>query len=351
MVGAGNASPARGYFRRLAPDGSAATGVRSLPIPPKTIATVAGGFLAAGGEPFDGRLYLQRYDANGDEQTPAFQVRNALPYYVYGAKMAPSPDERYMVVWYEEICSPYPPLLCYSNGGHGSTFDGTGDPLSNTFELPLLPHETETSVASTGNDSFVVSAAEYQSDGSSVGRRIDGSGTPLGNPFFFDGAQTIERLAGGDLVAVWTQRGYPNDRLFTRRYRATGEPVSPVFEIYACHDAEWCFMRRAFSIAPGPYGDFLVVWRSEEASDFDQVNAQWFSPAMDPGPVTLVADVQAGFFLVGSGAPEAHPASGNRFLVAWPDRSGVFGRFVATPVIFADGFESGDTTAWTNAVP
>ena len=109
-------------------------------------------------------------------------------------------------------------------------------------------------------------------------------------------------------------------------------------------------------------GAFVVVWHSYSSPGLDDsfcsVNGQFFA-----ADGNFVGDeLQINTFTTG---PQNTPAvggnAGGRFVVVWDDRGlnsayrdgsfyGIFGqRF--RDLIFTDGFESGDSTAWSDSVP
>jgi len=339
-------NPTFGGFRRLNPNGGPATEPRRMTVPPKDVAASPGGFWVAGGQRWDTEVLLQRYDSDGESVTPPFQVADTglSP---YGVNIATSEDGRFMVVWYEESCSTLE-TPCYSDGGWARSFDANGDPLSDTFELEINSDETQTEVVSIGPDAFVVSASDYYHHGPTIGLAIDSVGEPLGASFPFDDVQTVERLSSGDLIAAWAPRAFPSDSLFVRRYSPSGEPRSPIVEVASCESGSECFFRRLFALEPGLYDDFLVVWQ-EELQSSDDIYARWYGPTMNGSAPTLVAEPE----YRADAPPAVQLGLDGSFLVVWgdPGSEGVFGRFVTTPVTFADGFESGDTSFWSVTVP
>ncbi len=243
-------------------------------------------------------------------------------------------------------------------------------------------------------------------------RRFAADGSPktavveLGN-ILFSFPPTAAPSADGNFVAVW-QHGWADPSIRSRYVAADGSTPLPEVEV---SDE---FLASDPALAAAPNGEFLVVWESDGSSGDDvgstsiqgrrlgtdgtvlgaafQVNSYTTGAQSDPDVVAIGPD---GAFLVvwasaGSAGPDGdglsvqgrwvapddgfsapefqvnrHPVGDQRrarirrrgvdeAVVIW--RSDLFGpdeiraRAVADP-LFADGFESGDVSAWSLSVP
>jgi len=203
----------------------------------------------------------------------------------------------------------------------GQRFDAMGAPLGSEFQINTFTSDEQRypSVASDASGRFVV---VWQSNGSSgsdtssysiLAQRYDSKGTPVGAEFqvntYTTGLQIWPSIAGGDdgdFVVVWTSSGSSGSDSSSRsiqaqRYDVAGNPVGDEFQVNTYTSSA----QEDPSAAVRANGDFVVAWTS----------GSYFDPA---GPDGSYSSVQA-----------------QRF---------------ATP-IFADSFESGDTSAWSSTVP
>lgn len=118
--------------------------------------------------------------------------------------------------------------------------------------------------------------------------------------------------------------------------------------------------------------EYLVVWAGDDLTDGGLVNGEYeiFGQILD---AATGAEVGANDFRIsdmgGTGDPEydarwpaaAYTGASNQLLVTWwaDDNTGglvdeeneIFSQSLLLPAVFADGFESGDTSAWSATVP
>jgi hypothetical protein len=133
--------------------------------------------------------------------------------------------------------------------------------------------------------------------------------------------------------------------MYGQRYDQAGTPVGDQFRI----NADPVF---------GSYNDFGRVTMVEPGSF---VAAWWGSGgilgralSVDGSPLT--DDFQVNTYTTGSqNFPSPSGAADGTFVVVWAsyhdgDLTGIFGQRLALPQIFTDGFESGDSSAWSSTV-
>ncbi|MGB5400218.1 MAG: hypothetical protein WBO71_08385, partial [Thermoanaerobaculia bacterium] len=148
------------------------------------------------------------------------------------------------------------------------------------------------------------------SDWSIQGQRYDSGGAPVGGEFQVNAYTTSSQLnpsvavePQGDFVVVWTSYGsYGTDSsgesIQGQRYDSGGAPMGGQFQVNAYTTTS----QRRPAVAVGADGDFVVVWDSGGSFGTDN---------------------------------SSRSIQGQRFSVS----------------IFSDGFESGDTSVWSNTVP
>ncbi len=290
--------------------------------------------------------------------------------------------------------------------------DGTPGPefRVNTYTTNSQNYPT---VAMDGSGNFVVVWQSAFQDGTSEGlfaQRYDAAGVAQGAEFavntYTTGAQAypfVSMNATGDFVVVWSDgaRDGSGRGVFGRRFNAAGVPQGS-FRANAYTTGN----QDSPSVAVSGDGGFLVAWKSNGQNGTAGVFARKYDPSGAPGPefqvnqyttggqavprVSASADgrfvvvwesaqqdgSQYGIFaraLDATGSPEGDEFQVNtyttgkqrlpavtsqldgRFVVAWNSNGqdgsgyGVFAREFARDLIFRDGFESADLSAWSSS--
>jgi len=113
-------------------------------------------------------------------------------------------------------------------------------------------------------------------------------------------------------------------------------------------------------VAVEPQGDFVVVWDSWGSYGTDTSGLVVEAQRYDSSGAPMGGEFQVNSYTGGnqSGGAVAADTQGS-FVVVWSselsdgtdtDRESIQGQRFST-AFFADGFESGDTSAWSNTVP
>ncbi len=318
-------------------------------------------------------IQARRYAADGTPLGGQFQVNFHTPADQFLPALAAGADGAFVVVWKSE-------------GSSGSDTDGEsvqgqryasdGTPLGGQFQVNSYTTSSQAApfvgmASDTG--AFVVaweSDGSYGSDtdrSSIQGQRYAADGTPLGGEFQINSyttlSQTLPSVAvvpGGDFVVVWESGGSSGSDIDStsiqgQRYAADGTPLGDEFQVNSYSTGSQDFP----SVDVEPSGAFVVTWMSSGSYGSDTAaSIQGQRYASDGAPV-------GGEFQVNSYTtsvqlfPSVGVAPGGDFVVVW-DSYGSSGsdtdsfsaqgqRF--SPMIFADGFESGDTSAWSATVP
>ncbi len=373
---------------------------------PSTAALSSGDFVVVWAT-YDYELQGRLFAVGGAPQGPAFQINSYTTGGQGGPKVAAVGDD-FVVVWGSFVGEPPDIEITVE----GQVFEADGTASGSQFEVaPDSPFIGSRSVAATGDSEFVVVWNSYDFvDGYTVrGRRFASDGLPQGDEFQVEtylSNRNYEPLvksdADGDFVVVWESYGslgsdsYANS-IQARRFTPSGVPLGDQFQVNsqtlgyqdmpALAVAEdgafvvaWTSTRsystegqrfasdgspaggqfridglpgdgREPELASGPGDAFLATWRSPVStgtdSDDDSIQARFFPAGGDPAEP---------FFQVNSyttGEQERPAVAGDgkgRFLVIWREPT-IRGQFLATTSVFADGFESGDTTAWPITSP
>ena len=337
-----------------------------------------------------GEMVGRLYRATGD--TTDFAVGEAYEYFT-DAKIAFAADDGFVVVWQLHSHDPatfLPRMRLYD-----------ADAVARTDQIPTTDGLAVTRLADD----------RYAAIGISEGHFYDRNGNASGNPFATPWPPTSDipypALAphpDGGFVLAWNdERTIPgDDPILAQRFSPAGEPLTARERV---DDQLPLELRGSPSIVADDDG-FLVAWhaRADGAEDYRiraktvdasglpvgtelALSVPALGSAVSPGPATsggetlLVwsSELSAGTddsgssiqarFLAASGQPVSAPFQVNestlgdqwrplaaglgqgRFVVVWrEDDYGLRGRILEGP-LFADGFESGDTSAWSATVP
>jgi len=308
----------------------------------------------------------QRFDASGAPMGGQFQVNTYTPFYRYHPDVAIDPQGNFVVVW-----ESYVPQVDTSI--QGQRFDASGAPVGGQFQVDsyTTSWQNHPTVAADVQGNFVVvwdSAGSYGTDTSyrSIqGQRYDANGVPVGDQFqvnayttYSQNSPDVAADAQGNFVVVWGGYTSHTDRTIQgQRFDTNGVSVGSEFQV----DSYTTNGQEIPTVAADARGNFVVVWESDGSDGSDtsskSIQAQHFdasgSPVGGQFQVNSYTTGHQGFSTVA-----AHP-DGN-FVVAWESDgsdgsdsslSSIQGQRFASPAIFTDGFESGDTSEWSSSVP
>jgi hypothetical protein len=221
-----------------------------------------------------------------------------------------------------------------------------------------LGDQTMPDVASAPDGRFVVtwqSASSAGSDDSGTSiqlRRFDNDGNPIGSDeqvnTYISADQRNPRVAcagDGSFVVVWDSDGSSgNDQsslsIQARIFGGDGTPLGPDFQVNSFVEGSQA------EPAVGMMGDgrFEAVWADEDSS----IQGQAFTA--DGGMVGSQFQVNS-TISTPQYAPDIAMTPEGDFIVVWEAYyDGLRGRIFRLHY-FADGFESGDTSAWSATVP
>jgi hypothetical protein len=189
-------------------------------------------------------------------------------------------------------------------------------------------------------------------------RRFDQAGVPAGPEFIVKeesayfpdvGRPSVASDPAGNFVVVWAQGYYWGSGYFLmgRRYDAAGVAQGEEFVVSAPAPYSYDPIIHRPSVAMDGRGGFVVAWQ-EYVPDLDvDVIARTYDSSGPAGPPFAVHSD-----LGSQGAPAVTSNRAGDFLVTWQgeDWDGsydVFGRRFRPELIFRDGFERGDLSAWS----
>ncbi len=340
----------------------------------------AGGFVVVwasdgsyGNDSSDLSVQARRYAADGTPAGDQFQVNSYITSWQNKPTVGPNGDGGFVVAW-ESYWSDATGPDTWSV--QAQLFAADGSPVGGQFQVsssdPWLQYRPR--VALDGAGGFVVAWESYVSTGSDTdrrsiqARRYAADGTPAGGEFQVNTYTThvqyepaVAPLGASGFVIVWSSIGSPADdssefSIQGQRFAADGTPAGDQFQVNTYTTGA------QFSPAVGPDGDggFVVTWNSagSHGSDSSSYSIQARRYAADGSPASEEWQVNS-YTTSAQNRPEASLDGAGGFVVTWhstgssgTDSSGIgiqAQRFAVT--IFEDGFESGDTSAWSATVP
>jgi hypothetical protein len=339
---------------------------------PVDIATVAADDFMAVWEtnPFDPGsnetiLRGRRISARAVLLTEPFEVTRGEPNHPRDPRVATLPSSRVVVVWVDDL-----------SGGTDDSgtsiqarlFTIEGVPLGPIFQVntTIVGDQTMPDVAADPAGRFVVAWQSESSTGSDQSgtsihqRRFNGDGSPTGSDeqvnTYTDADQSRPRVAcggEGSCAVAWQSDGSSGDdqsslSIQARLFDPSGTPVGTDFQVNSYTDST----QSGPAVAMMASGDFVVVWTSDGSPGND--NSEWSiqRQAFDADGARLGAQLQVNSHIeLGQWSPDIAMNPDGDFVVVWDDHdSGLRGRIFRQPLL-ADGFESGDLTAWSAVGP
>ncbi len=321
--------------QRYASDGSTAGGEFQVNTNTTGWQRLAGVAMDAGGDfvvvwqSFDGTspsfysVQARRYASNGVPVGDEFRVNTYTTIYQAKASVAMDADGDFVVVWNSPGSSG---TDTSSSSVQGRRYASDGSTAGGEFQVNTYTtsFQTDASVAMDADGDFVVTWISNGSSGtdswyaSIQGQRFASDGSAAGGQFQVNSYTPLNQVqssvgmaAAGDFVVAWVREGYilppetPGDSVHAQRYASDGSAVGGEVQV-SCNPADYIWTVGFPSVGVAGDGDFVVAWESH--------------------------------FFTWPPSGEGNPGG--------TDTVGFSIRKTRGPLIFADGFESGDTSAW-----
>jgi hypothetical protein len=369
--------------RRFGADGAplggqfqVSTGTTSYQLDPAIAADTAGGFVvawtsqgSAGTDTDFLSVQARRFDGAGAPLGDRFQVNTYTTDGQYSPSIATDATGAFVVAWTSQGSSG-------SDASYTSIqarlFEADGDPAGAEFQVNSYTSGAQhlPVVARRPSGEFVVAWLSYGSPGddddwSIQARRFDATGVALGDQFqvnvFTSGTQfrpAVASAGDGGFLVTWDSQGSFGDdttgeSIQARRFASDGTPAGP--EIQVNSHAPGAQLDPALARAADD--SFVVTWSSATSPGDDTASDSVQARRLD-GVGSPLGDQ----FQVNTFTPSAQrrsgvaAAAGGRLLVAWESldesepETDLFGQ-AFTLALFADGFESGGTGAWSAVFP
>ncbi len=371
--------------QRYASDGSPLGGqfqvntyTTSFQGPPSVAAGAGGDFVvvwgslgSVGTDTSGGSVQGQRYASDGSRVGGQFQVNTYTTDSQSGARVAAGAGGDFVVVWRSDGSFG---TDTWGESVQGQRFASDGSPLGGEFQVNTYTRSLQglpVAAMDAGGDFVVawwaVSSGIPDNDFSIQAQLFAADGSPVGGEFqvnsYTTGGQQRPSVAmdgDGDFVVVWdSSDGDGSDLSFevieAQRYASDGSPLGDQFQVNTYTTSRQYFAD--VSLAAG--GDFVVVWRSygspgndnlgrsvqgqRYAADGSEVGEQFqvntYTPDNQRDP-SVAMDADGDFVVVW----ESYGSPGTDTNYSIQGR-----RYQA--LVFADGFESGDTSVWSSTVP
>ncbi len=292
-------------------------------------------------------IVARRFDASGMPVGVEYQV-NHDPANDQTAPAVAAAGSGTVVTWADEV----------SPGSYRRSvrrFDASGMPVGVELEFGTADVEaTPPAIAVAPGGEFLVT---WESATDRIaGQLFDASGMPVGVELEIDsGAGTTAahpavawHPSGSWLVAWQADADGDANGIFARFLDASGMPVGVELQL----NSDTAGDQTRPDLAVDGAGELAVTWQSSDA-DGERILARLFDASGMPVGVELQVDQSPDSVSTRPGV--AYVADGE-YWVAWQDLDSdgdgsdeiVGGR---SPLVFADGFESGDAAAWSSSAP
>ncbi|MCP3996188.1 MAG: hypothetical protein GY722_14175 [bacterium] len=265
------------------------------------------------------------------------------------------PDGTFVVVWDTDNQDPS------STGVRGRRFDPLGVPVGDAFLINTYTTSKQgiSTIDHSSDGSYAVAWVSFDQDGSGAsvqGQRFDPLGQPQGEEFQVN-ETTVSSQYGpgisfgpdGGFVVAWHSWGQDGDgwSVQGRRYDSSGDPITGEFQVNTFTTGSQYFA----GVSHGPDGSFVVAWMSyEQDGSSSSVQARRYDRHGDSAGGEFQVNTYTTAY---QKLPHLSHGPDGSFVVAWVSwmqdgsGTGVFAKRYVSLQIFADGFESGDTLAWS----
>lgn len=216
--------------------------------------------------------------------------------------------------------------------------------------------QTNARLTGDADGSFVVVWQSSEDVNRGRARWFDSDGSPRTDDRLLDAAslnpQSIPTVAsnGDRVLTAWSEMDSDGDGngVRMRFWDADGNALGPASTVNSYTTGSQGTPR----VAATDLGTFVVTWNSAgQDGDGSGIFDQHFSPIGEPIGSEFAVNSQT----QGNQGSKDLAVGGPTFVVVWENRDGdetIRGRrFEWIPALFRDGFESGDTSAWSTTNP
>jgi hypothetical protein len=342
------------------PVNTTATGEQMIPA---VAVSTGGGFMVAWqAEVTVGtEIAARRFNAVGSPMGTEFVVNSSTSGNQTAPRVAVDGNGRYIVVWQGRDAS--------GPGVFARVYGADGIPLGEEFVVNTTTTGSQGApdVAGFPSGGFLVVWESYGQDvvftDAVIGRRFASNGSPLGGEILVNesmaGDQSLPAAAvasNGRFLVAWEDRNGLDGAFGSIRGRwfdSSGSPITGELQInlYTAGD------QGRLAVAAEPNGRAVVVWEGRAGQDGSETGV--FARSLYDDGSFASTEIQLNTYTSDSqDEPAVACSRAGSFLGVWRSEGqdgpplgadGVYGVVWPLPppqLIFADGFESGDTTAW-----
>ncbi len=316
-------------------------------------------------------IQARRFTSNGTPMGDQFQVNSYTEYTQWDPSVAVDSDGDFVVVWDSGgwVASD----IEDGDGVRGQLFTSAGTPVGGELQVNTYTTYSQDapSVAMDAEGDFVV---VWESDGGwgsdnqvfsankgIQARRYTSAGMALGVEFQVNSYTTDLQLSpsvaaesDGDFVVVWHgHTAGPTDYgIAGQRFTSAGSPIGGEFEV----NSATTNIHTQAAVAVGDDGSFMVTWESNPPQDgLDLVDKDIQARLFDSDGTAAGEDFQVNTYTPNwQYRPSLATDGRGGFVVVWESNArtsddDIRARLLKSPLIFTDGFESGDTSGWSTA--
>lgn len=368
----GDDSSVRGRFLSsegafLGPEMTLNTVTEGIQRRPRAEALPDGGFLSGWTSPDGGFVmigtdqgaFVSRFASDGTPNDEEFQVNTLTDYYQVVSDVVATPDGGFLVAWNS--------VGSFGNDNSGWSiqarrYDADEVPEGDQFQVNTYTFSTQygARLARQPNGDFVVIWGGSRAADRVAGRRLSSAGLPLGDQFLISsvGRQPeLSMASDGSFVVAWGYQDAQNyANVEAQRFDSQGMPAGKPFTVTEpSNDRFFTYPELAHTEDDA----FLVVWGERQRADPTVGAIAGRAFAADGAPLGEAVRLQqvADGHIVTEVAMDI--GADPRMLVSWETQTEVPDGGIEVTVfgqgfelgLFVDGFESGATDVWSNAVP
>jgi len=321
----------------------------------------------------DGRSIQARlFASDGSPQGDQFQVNTYTAGHQYNPAIGPDGDGGFVVAWQSEGSSGSDTSYL---SVQAQRFGPDGTPAGGQFQVNSFTPEDQylAAVSGDGDSGFVISWTSFGSAGGDVSlgsiqaQRYESDGSPAGGQFqvnsYTTGVQVVPTATSdgaGGFVVAWMSQGSNGDTsgfsVQAQHYASDGTPLAGEFQVNTYTSSDQAFPNASLDAG----GGFVVTWSSYGSSGNDSSLQSIQGQRYDSDGSPFGTEFQINTYTTNDQyLSRVSPYGDQGFVVTWSslgsngtdtsDLSVQAQPFVAE--LFADGFESGDTSAWDSTVP
>jgi hypothetical protein len=273
----------------------------------------------------------------GDQQFPSVARAPAGSFLVAWHGVGPA---GLLGVWFRRFDAAGVPQGVETYVDDGQYVDVARDPATGSYVLAWERHN--------GTD-FDIRAHRYDSLGNPLGGIIEVNSSTLGD----QRVPKVDVASDGSFAVVYEGEGQGDaEGVLGQRFDATGGPIGTEFWVNQTTSlAQW-----GAAVEHDAARGFLVLWTSEQPGGDFRILSAYFSPIgtrVTAGDYPLTASLAAGHSQYGR--PDLCRYDSSRFRAVFAEFAPAAGAEIYSQrlvfALFADGFETATTAAWSSTTP